>query len=80
MFELYVFRVLIITFMQMCCYLPINCYKLPTLTPMVPSHSTLSALIFVVGIMPITVSTKQREKKCARKIVHHGFNKTAFKR
>ena len=45
MFQLDEFRFLIFIFMQLCCYLPINYYKPLTLTPMVPSHSTLSALI-----------------------------------
>ena len=43
-----------------------------------PGHSSYT--IFVgVGSLPIAVSTKQRMRNCTRKIVHHGFNKTAFK-
>ena len=44
-----------------------------------PGHSS-NTICFGVGSLPIAVSTKQRTENCARKIVHHGFNKTAFKR
>ena len=44
-----------------------------------PGHSS-NTILFGVGSLPIAISTKQRMRNCARKIVYHGFNKTAFKR
>ena len=44
-----------------------------------PGHSS-NTIFFRVGILPIAVGTKQRMRNCARKIVHQGFNKTAFKK
>ena len=71
------FSINILSYIQIRIYLPI--YLPRYFKTLAPGQSS-NTIFFGVGSLPIAVSTKQRMRNCARKIVHHGFDKTAFKR